>query len=148
MLNEEQSSKLTEYLLSMQQVKSPNALSIGAILVSDDQREEVKQTIIDQFISVIETDQHPDMVLKPLIENIKEGKVTVLDLAADLDFKISNQLSNLTEGRVNVHLAGDEEPTVIQPIPEQGALLLLMNDDTYSSFPKQQVISTVCRLNR
>lgn len=145
----QQKNKLEDYLDDLKENKQVSIFHIGAIIINEKDRQIALETIESKKIPVFDTDNnHPDIILKDLIELFKDGKGAVLNIKENLSGKILNQLNNLSKNQMNVQLAGEEQRKILNPVPSGGFVVLLMNDDYYKDSILGDIIISFCNLTR
>ena len=146
MFSEEHMDKLFDYLSGMKDVQNPMSYPIGVILVSDDDRAELIETLGMQEVSVLTLAAHPDGVLRALVDSVQHEEPVASEVIGTVPGPVMSALFDLSEGALDVVLAGDVESTVINPVPKKGGVVLIMNEEVYSEFSKPELINSACRL--
>lgn len=146
-MTEQQVEKLKEYLADLKDLKATLEFPIGAVLISDSDREAASAVFNKEKLEIIDVDgQHPDLALEELIKKIKKGGAAVLGVVTAIPPKIFNQLHNLVHGQVNVQLLDDKKSTILNEWPDTAKVILVMSPDYYDNLPQQELITSVCRL--
>lgn len=142
-----QKNKLRDYISGLEELKKPSSFSIGAVIIDEKNRNDILKIAKKEKISILKPEKfHPDITLENLIKIIEKGKIAILDIQKELPQKIINSLSNLIAGYLNVRLAGEKEPLILNPLPKGGKVVFLMNKGFYSDLALQDMISSVCRV--
>lgn len=146
-MTDAEKEKLEDYLSGFRELENPYALPIGTVIIKEDDRPAVLQSISATRSTIIETEGlHPDIPLRTLYTTIKKEGMAVLNLKEELPAKIANQLANLASGVFHATLAGNATPAIIAPLSPKAKVMLVLTDEMYQNFPFQNIISSVCRL--
>jgi len=129
-------------------MKRGEGFAFGTIITPNEHKEAVKALLITTGASLLEIkdDQHPDELLEVLARRLEKAQATALVITSQLPGKILSQLHNIKEGHLNVHLAGHEEPTIINPLPKGALLLILLVNVEPTDIQLQPLISSILRL--
>lgn len=147
-MNKHQIEKIKDYLAGMKQLKGPG-FSVGAVIINETDRAEIIELIKKNNINMIKiNDSHPDIILKAMINFLEKGRGAVLDITKELPPKIYNQLSNLADNRIYVRFAGETQSKILNPIPQSGFIVLLINYVYYQNIVWGDIITSFCNLTR
>ena len=145
-------NKLEDYLDNLREIPRVSLFHIGAIIINEEDRQIILKTIESKEIPVFDTDNnYPDIILKDLIELLENGKGAILNIIKEnLPGKILNQLHNLSCGRglIDVQLDGEEQRKILNPVPDEGFVVLLMNNDYYENSILGDTVVSFCNLTR
>lgn len=137
--------KLNDYISGLKELKSSPFFPIGAVLVNEPDYAEVLKILQGQSLSpVVNTDEHPDIILKKLIEALEEGGGAMFHVQKDIHVKVRDFLNNLVSREAYVQLAGEVTPRKIKLDNPGNFLVLLMTKDFYNSSELGDIISSVC----
>lgn len=146
-MTSQQNEKLNDYLSGINDLDTKINLPIGGVIFDSKDKTDIIKLIEKANLDLIETaNLHEDQVLKQLIDVLQNKKTAVLNVNAQLSGKILNQLNNIKDKQVNVILAGETEPLVINPLPDGAKLILLLTNEQYDNHDLQTIISSYCRL--
>ncbi len=146
-MNPEITAKLHQYIDGFLQIKDYSIFPIGAVVVKDLNLESIGDALREKNISIFDVEKnHPDIILRPLIGRISQHSGSALLIKKDLPPKIFNQLSNLSNNVINVQLAGEGKPTVINPVPKGGFIIIITNEDFFNAQAWGDIISSICRI--
>ncbi|MAG11924.1 MAG: hypothetical protein CMI52_03910 [Parcubacteria group bacterium] len=147
-MNEQNINKIKDFLFSMRQFRSPEIFPIAAAISRQEDYDITAAELQKSGLPyIIVGDQHEDLILAPMLERIVQGKGIILELTGPLPPKIYGVCAGLFQsGVVNVHLAGELEPRVINPAPEGGYIILFMNDQLFKDFEGRYILSAFCNL--
>jgi len=140
--------KIEDYLSSLALQHDPAFFHIGAITFIEKERANIHSKVVEEGLDIIDLPSgHPDLTLKRIIEAIKAEKAIAINVGDELPSKMFNFLSSLKENVIDVHLVGEAEPTQINPVPTGGAVVLLMNDETYKQSIWLDILATMCYID-
>jgi hypothetical protein len=139
--------KLNDYLEGLKQLNNSGSMPIGALIVDNKEREGVV-SVLAKGIEVVDVQAQPLSALESLPEAIENQIGIAFSLGSEIPAPIYNQLSNLTNGHFNAVLPGQEESTVINPLPQKGFVLLILDPESYRTMSLGGMVTSVCNLTR
>jgi hypothetical protein len=137
--------KLNDYLEGLKQLNNSGSMPIGALIVDDKERESVVGTLV-KGIEVSDVQAQPLSALESLPEAIENQTGIALSLGSEIPAPIYNQLSNLSNAHFNAVLPGQNENTVINPLPNKGFILLILSPESYRTMSLGGMVTSVCNL--
>lgn len=139
--------KVDDYFSGFLELKNPMFVPIGLVVFEEEDRDGILAAVKEKKIAIVASGQrHPDEVLREMINALQKKEPFCINVTDGLDPRMLNQLSNLAKNEINVHLAGEREPAVLNPVPRGARLVLLMNRELAASLALQDIVSSVCRL--
>ena len=137
--------KIEDYLSGLALQHDPAHFHIGAITFAEKERKNVQAKVTEEGLDIIDLPTgHPDLTLKKIVEAVLAEKVIAINVGDELPAKVFNFLSIIKENVIDVHLEGDTESTQVNPVPTGGAIVLLMNEETYEQSIWLDILATMC----
>mgnify|MGYP001591697280 CR=1 FL=1 len=146
-MNPPQQEKLNEYIRDMHIPRTEGTFRLGAIIVQEAERGEVKNFLREKGERVLVLDNAiEDVVLHEMVDAIEQERGVIIDVMEELSGRVYNQLSNLYHNRIEIQFDG-EETRVIDPVPMGGFVILLLSDEQYRTMTSSFVLSSFCNLS-
>ncbi len=121
---------------------------IGAIIYSAESLRKMAELLKNKGVVPLRfsTDEHPDLTIEKLLNFFENGKTVALFIGNEIPRKLLSQLEEIKNGKMNVLLAGKEEASVLNPIPDGAKLLLLVDRKNFENLGIEKLALSVCRM--
>lgn len=145
-MNESSRSKLRDYIRGLMEVSPVVGIPVGAVLISESEREECVQIFTSSRFRVVSiTSQDTVDALKmKLLSAFHTGTVLVLDIQEIIPELMTWMRQAVDEGRA-LHATQSGVSTVT--IKPSTKLICLLTEEQYQLLGAPDLVSSVCRLN-
>jgi len=138
--------KLKEFLDDFTQLDYKTNLPAAAILINEDDREEVLEKLASHDVPMVQVsqDQSLDPVLRFIAQQLPKKFTFALDIRS-FHTGLITHLQDLISGIFSAHLAGEEERREIQ-VPKGSRLVCIVDADQYGNMHVGDLFQLACNL--
>ncbi len=149
-MTNEQQHKLQDFIFSLRQKSAPSVFPIGAIILNEVDRVEIEQELERERMRILSLNSQNEYdVSANMIDTWLQGKGVVVAIHEPLSQQLRQMVIELFEAnRVNIRIAGELEPRVMNPMPQGAFLILMMNEEVYRTMEARHVITEFCNLGK